>query len=425
MLLRERVYEKALQAARPVIGLAAPLNAQVRRAFAGREAAVRVLEEWARHRRADSPLVWVHAPSVGESLMAQAIIEDVKRLVPGVQIAFTHFSPSAERIRERIGADVSAYLPWDIRSDIEPVLDALRPSVVAFVRTEIWPVLVDTARQRQVRTCVVNGVLSAHSSRLRGPSRFMLSPSYARLDAVGAINTAAAERFERLGARHDIVSVTGDARFDQVWRRVQRIDPNAPLLQRIRDEGRYTIIAGSTWPSDDERLVPALADVLRDTPGRAIVAPHQPDAKHIAELEETLTKAQLRFVRLADVERGERMEDVVIVDRVGVLADLYAIADVAYVGGGFHSAGLHSIVEPAGLGVPVVFGPGHANAAEAAEMLAAGGALEAADAGSLVNALRALQDRETRARTGDAARMFVESRLGAASRNAALIRSLV
>lgn len=425
MLWRERIYELTLRAARPLIGLAASMNDQVRRAYNGRATALDTLALWARAHRTRAPLVWVHAPSVGESLMAQAIIEDLKRLVPGVQIAFTHFSPSAERIRERIGADVSTYLPWDVAADVEAALDVLRPNVIAFVRTEIWPVLVVAAGRRNVRTCLVNGVLSARSSRLRGPSRFLLSPAYARLDGVGAIDAAAAERFVRLGARAAVVSVTGDARFDQVMRRVSDIDCSAPLLQRLRDEKRFTIIAGSTWPSDDDRLIAALAAVLAEGDARAIIAPHQPDARHLRQLEQRLRDGGLRFNRLADIEAGAVQEDVVVVDRVGVLADLYAIADAAYIGGGFHKAGLHSIVEPAGLGVPVVFGPGHDNAAEAADMIAAGGAFEVRDAAQLESALRALKDRETRERAGAAAREFVYGRLGAAGRNAILIAGLL
>ena len=425
MLLRERIYETLTKAARPLVRLVAPLHPQLRRAYAGRVTVVEMLATWARAHRTAAPLVWFHAPSVGESLMAQAIIEDLRRTVPGVQVAFTHFSPSAERIRERIGADVSTYLPWDITADIVAVLDALRPDVIAFVRTEIWPVLVDTAHRRQVRTCLVNGVLSARSSRLRAPSRFLLSPGYGRLDAVGAINAAAAERFVALGARPSVVTVTGDARFDQVWRRVAAIDRDAPLLKRLRDAAHFTIVCGSTWPADDDRIIAALVELFRDGGSRAIVAPHQPDSKHLAGLEQRLRDAGLRFARLADVEAGADIPDVTVVDRVGVLADLYAIADVAYVGGGFHSAGLHSIVEPAGLAVPVLFGPRHDNAAEAAEMMAAGGAFEVSDANSLAHALRALMDDATRARAGRAAREFVERRLGAAERNATLVSSLL
>lgn len=425
MLLRERIYETAIRAVKPMIRLAAPLHPELQRGQAGRETAVDTLAEWARECRTDGPLVWVHAPSVGESLMAQAIITDLRRLVPGVQIAFTHFSPSAERMRHRVGADVATYLPWDTGADVAAALDALRPSTIAFVRTEIWPVLVDHARRRGLRTCLVNGVLARNSSRLRRASRFLLSPSYSRLDAVGAIDSAAAARFVTIGARPAVVSVTGDARFDQVGRRIESIDRDSPLLRFLRNANRFTLVAGSTWPGDEEHLIPALGDVASSQPIFTMIAPHQPDEKHCGGLEHRLRSLGVRSARLSQVEAGADIEDVVIIDRIGVLADLYAIADAAYVGGGFHSAGLHSIVEPAGLGVPVLFGPAHDNAAEAADLLAAGGAFEVRSTNQIAERLRELTDLSMRERAGAAAHAFVHSRLGAAGRNAELITALL
>jgi len=116
----------------------------------------------------------------------------------------------------------------------------------------------------------------------------------------------------------------------------------------------------------------------------------------------------------------------VLVDRVGVLADLYALADVAYVGGGFHSAGLHSVVEPAALGVPVLIGPRHAGSRDAALLLAARAAVAASDADALARAIViALTEPETRARAGTAARAVVTAELGAADRSTALVERLM
>jgi 3-deoxy-D-manno-octulosonic-acid transferase len=296
---------------------------------------------------------------------------------------------------------------------------------VAFVRTEIWPVLAARARKRGARVVLVNGVLAESSSRLRGPARALLGRAYRGLDAIGAVNEADAKRFGRFGVPRDRVQVTGDARFDQVWDRVAGIDRNRPLL-RMFDAGAPWLIAGSTWQADHARLVRALiAARATGATWRAIIAPHEPTDAHVRQLEHELHLAGLRYTRLPDENHAvlqRPIVDVVIVNRVGLLADLYTVGAVAYVGGGFGDAGLHSVVEPAALGLPVVFGPRHGNAQEAERLARAGGAFTVRNGEELQNVLRKLRrDDKLQLRAGAAAREFVRSHTGGAERNAALI----
>ncbi|HEY8485655.1 MAG TPA: glycosyltransferase N-terminal domain-containing protein [Longimicrobiales bacterium] len=428
MLFREVIYDSVLRAVRPVVRLAAPLDGKLARGVAGWSGAAAALAAWAAESRDPArPLVWVHAPSVGEGLMAQAIVDALRRERPEVQVVFTHFSPSAERLVGRVGADAYGYLPWDVGREVGRVVAALKPAVIAFVRTEIWPGLVREAKGAGARLALVNAVLSAGSSRLGAVSRYFLGPAYGRLDAVGAVAAEDAGRFPLLGVPAERVRVTGDARFDQVWSRVSGLDRGSRLLERLRDPRVTTVVAGSTWPADEKRLVPAFARVRAGGPFRLIVAPHEPDEAHLEGLERRLDAAGLRHARLARVEResGE-LPEVVVIDRVGVLADVYAVGDVAYVGGGFHAAGLHSVVEPAALGVPVLFGPQHGNAREAGELAAAGGGAVVGDEATLAARLRELAaDPDARRRMGEQAVQYVRSRLGGAARNAELIAELL
>lgn len=428
LLLRERVYIGAVAVARSVLPLVSRFDEKLARGLAGRHDAVARLEAWAAaNRDPRRPLVWFHAPSVGEGLMAQAIMEAVRAGRPDAQLAFTHFSPSAERLAEHIGADVADYLPWDVASEASRALAALRPDVLAWVRTEAWPVLSSLAKARGTALTLVNAVLSHGSSRLLPHARFLLGPTYRRLDAVGAVASADAVRFARLGLGPDRVRVTGDARFDQVWARVQALRRDDPLLRRLAEPGVVTLVAGSTWGADEARLVPAFRRAKVATPGtrwRLVVAPHEPEERHLTALEARLTSAGLSHARLARVEAGGEVPDVVVVDRVGVLADLYALAEVAYVGGGFHSDGLHSVVEPAALGVPVVFGPRHGNAREATELEDAGAGFEVSDARELESCFTGLGGEvgvDVRRRSGAAALAYVQARLGGAEANAELV----
>jgi 3-deoxy-D-manno-octulosonic-acid transferase len=421
MGFRETGYELLMRSAPALLRVAAPFHAKLARGLAGRARTLEQLRHWAAARRnVRQPLIWLHAPSVGESLMAQAIVDSLRAQQPDLQFAFTHFSPSAEALRERVGADVSAYLPWDDRASMRQALGVLQPDLIAFVRSEIWPTLVEQARLRGRPALLVNAVLSAGSRRLAPLARVTLRPAYQHVCAVGAIDAAAAHRFQRLGVSPERVTVTGDARFDQVWQRVQRLDREQPLLARLRDTSVTTIVAGSTWPADEAHLLPVLQ---RFTACRWILAPHEPTGPHLQKLEKKLVHQGVPHARLADIEaRAGAMPGVIIVDRVGVLADLYALADLAYVGGAFDKSGVHSVVEPAALGVPVIMGPQHGNAAEAQELIDAGGALSVNDMPALTRAFESiLASRERLLHMGSAARSFVRGKLGGAQRNAQLI----
>jgi 3-deoxy-D-manno-octulosonic-acid transferase len=282
-------------------------------------------------------------------------------------------------------------------------------------------VLTREAKARGVRLLLLSATLPAASGRLRGASRALLGPAYARLDTVAAISPDDAARFERLGVPAERRTVMGDARFDQVWARARAVDRASSLLAPFGGFEGATLVAGSTWPEDERHLLPAFATLRKG--GRAlrlVLVPHEPTPAYLAESERRLDALELAHGRLSSPDAPSA--EVVVVDRVGVLGDLYALADVAYVGGGFGSAGLHSVLEPAAFGAPVLLGPRHANAREAGELVAAGGAFEVAIAEDAERIVAGLIDvYELRARAGRIARSYVEARLGAGQRGAELV----
>jgi 3-deoxy-D-manno-octulosonic-acid transferase len=423
MAILERIYGMGVAALRPALPLLARGDGKLARGIRGRDGVVERMEAWAReHRDLERPLVWFHAPSVGEGHQARAVIDAFRALRPDAQIAYTYFSPSAERFARSVPADFADYLPLDAAGDVRRALDALHPTVIAFSKYDVWPVLTREAAARNVRLLLLSATLPAGSGRLRGPSRALLSPAYSRLDAVAAISADDAERFGRLGVPPERRSVMGDARFDQVWARAEAVDRASPLLTPFAGYEGTTLVAGSTWPDDERHLLPACA-ALRAA-GRAmrlILVPHEPEPAQLAALEARLDALGLSHTRLSSAA-AEAISEVVVVDRVGVLGDLYALADIAYVGGGFGAAGLHSVLEPAAFGVPVLFGPRHANAREAGELIAAGGAFDVATAEDIERILAGLADvYEMRRRASRIARAFVQGRLGAAARGAELV----
>ncbi|MDF1501987.1 glycosyltransferase N-terminal domain-containing protein, partial [Roseisolibacter sp. H3M3-2] len=400
---------------------------RARRAVRGRWTA------WARDRRdAARPLLWMHAPSVGEGLQARPVLELARRERPDLQLAYSFYSPSAERFARGLDVDAADYLPFDTGGDAAALLQALRPSALVFSKLDVWPVLAAEASRRGVPLGLVSATLAGGSSRRGGLAGGLLRDAYARLSLVGAISDEDAERLVALGVRADRVRVTGDTRYDQVWRRAAAADRASPLLAPLAPErsgGRFTLVAGSTWPADEEVLLEAWQTLRRqDARARLLIAPHEPTPAHLGPVEAWARAQRASLARLSAVEAGEATADVdvLLVDRVGVLGELYAVGDAAFVGGGFHAAGLHSVLEPAAYGLPVAFGPGHGDSRDAGLLLAAGGATAAATPRTLAELLRRWRTSDSlRRRAADAARAVERAVLGADGRALALVRELL
>ena len=331
-------------------------------------------------------------------------------------------------------ADFAGTLPWDVPDEAGRAARALRPTLLVFTKTELWPVLARAARGAGARTALVAATLPDGSSRARWPARAVVRPTLGALDLVAAVGDLDAERFAALGARRGAVRVTGDPGIDSAAERVAAADPGAPHLAAFHPARggaarRPTLVAGSTWPSDDAVLMPACAELRRAHPElRVIAAPHEPEEGAMRALEERARAAGWRTARLGGIERGGGAgdADLVVVDRVGVLAELYTVGDFAWVGGGFHGAGLHSVLEPAAAGLPVVFGPRHRSAPAAGELLARGGAAVVTDPAAAAAVLGAwLSDPSARASAGGAARDYIRGHRGAAARSAALLSGLL
>ncbi len=419
-------YRLAVGGVRAVSPLLSAGDSKLARGIAGRRHAHGLLRSWGRTLRdPERPLLWFHAPSVGEGLQAQAVIRAVLERRPEIQIVYTFFSPSAEDLARRMDADVATYLPWDLRGPSRAALEALRPDLLAFTKTEVWPVLAATADEAGVPVAIVGATVPEGAGRMRWPARTLLRSTWGRL-AVACANTEEdAARLARLGVRGEAIRITGDPGIDSAARRFGSADPGARYLAPFRARTRPTVVAGSTWPADEAVLLPGLVEARRRLPSlRVLIAPHEPDDRHVGALLASLRGMGWSAARLAEVEASGTADDVdaVVVDRVGVLAHLYGIGDVSFVGGGFHDAGLHSVLEPAAAGTPVVFGPKHRNARAAGELVASGGARVATDSGDFAEIVSGwLSDHEERKRIGRVAREYIVAHLGAAERSADIL----
>jgi 3-deoxy-D-manno-octulosonic-acid transferase len=319
--------------------------------------------------------------------------------------------------------DFQDVLPFDQTGDMRRALKAMAPTALVFSKLDIWPTLAREAKARGTRLGLISATMSRGSSRQSSLASALLRDAYARVDRVGAISADDADRLIALGVPASRVTITGDTRYDQVWARAHRTDAANRPFALLASE-RPTLVAGSTWPSDEAVLLPAWTEMrTRSLDARLIIAPHEPTASHVATIERWAEDAGLRWARLDDATADA---DVIIVDRVGVLGDLYALASVAYVGGAFHSAGLHSVLEPAAFGVPVLFGPRYADSRDAVLLRDDDAAISVLDADALSNALVYwMNSKGDRRAAGDAAALVVHRGLGAAERSYALVKELL
>jgi 3-deoxy-D-manno-octulosonic-acid transferase len=368
----------------------------------------------------------MHAPSVGEGLQARPVLDLMRQRRADAQLAYTHYSPSASAFARGLDVDFHDYLPFDTPGDARVALDALAPTALVFSKLDVWPLITREARARNVRLGLISATLARGSSRRSRTATALLREAYAALEIVGAIDPADADRLVELGVRPEVISITGDTRYDQVWLRAQRVDRATPMLSRLRDP-RMTIVAGSTWPADEAVLLPAFEALRATNPeSRLIIAPHEPTPEHVGRLLDWARRARMAGVRLDDPQQATA--DLIVIDRLGVLGDIYSAADVAYVGGGFHAAGLHSVLEPAAFGAPVLFGPRHTGTRDARLLLAAGGARSVSGRAELERAFAAWFDGDgaatTRIDAGEAARRVIETGLGAADRSTELVLRL-
>jgi 3-deoxy-D-manno-octulosonic-acid transferase len=426
------VYRLSVRLAGRAAPFAARFDKKLARGLDARRGLVERFTTWATsHRDLKRPLVWVHAPSVGEGLQAKPVLEALRVAHADWQLAYTFFSPSAERLARTLPVDVTDYLPFDRPADVKGVLAALQPAALVFSKLDVWPELTLAAAARGVKLGLISATVAETSSRLRWPARGWGQAAFRALDRIGAISQDDAQRLEQLGARAATIVVTGDTRYDSVAERAERVDRARDPFARLTaaTPQTFTIVAGSTWPADEAIVLPAFADLLEQVPGaRLILAPHEPNPDHLAGITQRTGALNLpRPVRLSQLEHAAP-SPIIVVDRVGILADLYALADVAFVGGGYHRAGLHSVLEPAVFGVPVAVGPHWQMSRDAHVLLDQGGAVALPEDGRQPLHSQWLvwfHDPAARQKAGAVGKRVVREGRGAAERTTALVLELV
>jgi 3-deoxy-D-manno-octulosonic-acid transferase len=398
--------------------LLAPFHRKLRDSLWVRRGVWRRLEAASARRDPARPLIWFHAASAGEFLQARPVLE--RCLAAHAQAALTvtsvsglSWSDSAAALPGVVWSDV---MPPDFPTALDRLWRVLRPSALVYVQADLWPGLVTEAARRGTPQVLIAARGDARSFRFANPlGRLFYRPLYRSLHAILALSEPDLRAISSLVPEHPGLVLAGDPGIETVLKRVREAPP-AGLPAEFSTARGPVLIGGSLWPADERHLLPVLREALANLPQlRAILAPHEPDEPHLIALEAAL--AEWRPVRLSRTSStADPPGRVLLVDSVGKLASLYAAGTVAYIGGAF-TTGVHNVAEPAAAGLPVLFGPRHANSAVAQALLEAGAAFEIEDGGDLGLKLWPLLNEPERARTlGGQARALVERMGGAAER---------
>ena len=364
--------------------------------------------------------IWFHASSLGEFEQGRPMMEKIKAEHPEYKILLTFFSPSGYEVRKNYnGADVICYLPFDTPYRVKKFLNLANPSIAVFIKYEFWGNYLQELKHRNIPVYIISSIFRRDQLFFQWfgyPYRKMLY-CFTHLFVQDDRSAALLKEF---GITN--VTVTGDTRFDRVLdvrNQARELSPVEHFVCEGGKEKKLTLVAGSSWPQDEEILIP----YFNEHPEmKLIIAPHEIHREHLMYIESLLKRPS---VRLSDVFHDQSLaegKDCLIVDSFGLLSSIYRYGTIAYIGGGF-GAGIHNTLEAAVYGIPVLFGPKYHKFKEAKDLIKVGGGFSVSDKQSFCEKMdELLTYHEVLDAAGESAGQFVNGNAGATDKILRIIK---
>jgi len=356
--------------------------------------------------------LWFHVSSVGEFEQARPVLERLRAEKAPYKILLTFFSPSGYEMRKDYDqVDLVTYLPFATRRNAKRFLEIVQPKMAIFVKYEFWPAYLKALKKQGIATYNIAAIFRPNQLFFRPWGKW-----YRDLLNCFTLLFVQDEESKELLARYKVPTpaiVAGDTRFDRVTQIAkksktieevelfcQATDPLDPMAPE-----KTIIVAGSTWPQDEELL--ARYQQEREQV-KLVMVPHEINEEHLHQIFTLLEGRLIRFTRATRRSIGQTR--ILLLDTMGMLSSVYKYADVAYIGGGF-GEGIHNTLEAAVWGIPVVFGPKHKKFREAIGLIQAGASYSVKNYEEFK--LRMDEAIEKRKEMGEKAKRYVESELGA------------
>jgi 3-deoxy-D-manno-octulosonic-acid transferase len=312
--------------------------------------------------------IWVHCASYGEFEQGRPLIEAIKKKHPHYKIILSFFSPSGyEVFKDWSGADVICYLPLDTKQNAKDFINIVKPKASIFIKYEFWLNFLSELQKQNIPTYLVSAVFKPHHPFFKWYGG-IFRRSLRTFNMLFIQDDASAELLKKINISN--FEVCGDTRFDRVIE-VKESFTELPLIKEFCSDDKI-LVAGSTWPGDEELLVEAFI-ALKLPDFKLILVPHNVDEKSISKLTALLSKNDLAY-NLFSEQKLTKGSKVLVVNVIGILSKIYHYASVAYIGGGLNE-GIHNCLEPAVYLKPVLFyGNDYHKYNEATELIALGAA---------------------------------------------------
>ncbi len=370
-------------------------------------------------------VIWVHAVSVGEVLAVAGLVDDLGDSVPRNRLFISTTTDTGQALaRKRFGEANVFYFPMDFAFAIRRYLRALRPKMVVIAETEFWPNFMRLAHNSGVRIAVVNARISDRSWPRYRRFRWLLRKVLANVDLFLAQTSEDAARLQDIGARPERVRVAGNLKFDLPAPEPPAIVESLRKSIAANDDGPV-LVCGSTVEGEESLLLKAFENLLVQHPRAVmILAPRHPE--RFSAVGALLEKMSIRFCRRSVWQGGALAGGVLLLDTIGELAALYALADVAFVGGSLVPRGGHNIIEPAPHGVATVVGNHTENFRDIVSLFVSRDAVRVVGPAELPLVLiELLSNDEERRGLGRRAAETMQSQVGATARTARELRQLL
>lgn len=402
--------------------LCALRSTKVKAMVKGQKQTMTRLRYFRRNMAPDGFDAWFHAASLGEFEQARPLIESLLEHRPEAKVLLSFFSPSGYQVRCNYDPRVAVvYLPFDLPENAREFIDAAAPKVAVFIKYEFWGNYLRELKKRDIPLYLVSAIFRPGQIFFR-PWGGMFRDMLHTYNKIYVQDEASRELLAGVGV--DCVEVIGDTRFDRVEAVRAQAHP-VPQIETFLNTSAHgpVIVAGSSWPQDEEVYIPWLH---KHPEVRAVIAPHQFDKHRLAELsgnlgaDHTMLLSEFNKLCHSAPDKARKISAsslrYIIVDSFGLLSTLYRYGNLAYIGGGF-GAGIHNINEAAVYGIPVLFGPRHRKFNEARHLIERGGGFcvrSAEEFDTIADSLTG--DPGRMKKCGDICRAYILDSLGASAK---------
>ena len=400
-----KIYNTAIKAAQIALKYIAPFNTKIKKGVIGRQNTFSILNK--NVEQTDKTL-WFHCASLGEYEQGLPVFQALRTHYKSHKIILSFFSPSGYEIRKNSPiADVVVYLPLDTINNAKQFINLVNPELSVFVKYDIWPNILNELKRKKRRAILISAAFRKEQSFFKFYGK-LLRESLFTFEHIFTQNEASETLLHSINYKN--TSTTGDTRFDRVYNQLS-INNTLTFIETFK-QNKLCLIAGSTWPEDDNLLIEHINNKTNKNV-KYIIAPHNIKENLIDNLQNQLKVKSVLYTEKDDLKKLQNAQ-VLIINTIGLLSKAYKYADIAYVGGAMGSTGLHNTLEPAVFGTPIIIGNKYDKFPEAKVMIEYGGMYSISnqeEINSVINDL--LENEDKRLNMGSLNLEFIKKHKGA------------